>query len=130
MANKPVSKHQRESYDRLLATHPQVERKGKNMLYTSVNGHMFTVFSSRAQLGIRLPKALPTPLVAGATSRTHRPGLPSDPLSASTEDHCAAQGKVVLEHQLHHVSRVHVDHRCHIGHTADQVDQNLDVIAG
>ena len=56
MANKPVSKHQQEAYDRLLATHPQVERKGKNIPYTAVNGNMFTVFSDRAQLGIRLPK--------------------------------------------------------------------------
>ena len=55
MAKKPVSKDQQEAYDRLLATHAQVERKGKNMLYTSVNGHMFTVFSTGAQLGIRLP---------------------------------------------------------------------------
>ena len=52
------------------------------------------------------------------------------PLSASSEDHRAAQGKVVLDHQLHHVSRVHVDHRCQIGHPADQADQDLDVIAG
>lgn len=42
-------------YDRLLATHPGLERKGKNLLYTSVNGHMFTMFSTDAILGIRLP---------------------------------------------------------------------------
>ena len=57
MAKKTVSKEQVEAYDRLLATHAEVERKGKNMLYTSVNGHMFTVFSTEAKLGIRLPKA-------------------------------------------------------------------------
>ena len=57
MEKKPVSKIQIEAYDRLLATHPQTERKGKNLLYTSVNGHMFTVFSTDAKLGIRLPKA-------------------------------------------------------------------------
>jgi hypothetical protein len=57
VAKKTVSKEQMEAYDRLLATHAEVERKGKNMLYTSVNGHMFTVFSTEAQLGIRLPKA-------------------------------------------------------------------------
>jgi hypothetical protein len=44
------------AYDRLLATHPDIDRKGKNLLYTSVNGHMFTVFSTEAKLGIRLPK--------------------------------------------------------------------------
>jgi len=43
MDKKPVSEKQKEAYDRLLATHPDVERKGKNLLYTSVNGHMFTV---------------------------------------------------------------------------------------
>ena len=57
MDKKPVSKEQRDAYDRLLATHPEIERKGKNLLYTSVNGHMFTVFSTEAKLGIRLPKA-------------------------------------------------------------------------
>jgi hypothetical protein len=57
MAKKPVSKKQQEAYDRLLAIHPDIERKGKNLLYTSVNGHMFTVFSTNAKLGIRLPKA-------------------------------------------------------------------------
>jgi hypothetical protein len=56
MDKKPVSEKQKEAYDRLLATHPDVERKGKNLLYTSVNGHMFTVFSTNAKLGIRLPK--------------------------------------------------------------------------
>jgi hypothetical protein len=56
MDKTPVSQEQRDAYDRLLATHPEIERKGKNLLYTSVNGHMFTVFSTEAKLGIRLPK--------------------------------------------------------------------------
>lgn len=56
MEKKPVSKKKQDAYDRLLATHPDIERKGKNLLYTSVNGHMFTVFSTNAKLGIRLPK--------------------------------------------------------------------------
>ena len=51
---KPISDVQIELYDRLLATHPEIERKGKNLLYTSVNGHMFTMFSTHAKLGIRL----------------------------------------------------------------------------
>lgn len=50
----PVSDEKRELYDRLLATHPEIERKGKNLLYTSVNGHMFTMFSTGAELGLRL----------------------------------------------------------------------------
>ncbi|MFT4605645.1 MAG: hypothetical protein ACI9W4_002389 [Rhodothermales bacterium] len=57
MAKIPVSDVQKAAYDRLLATHPEIERKGKNLLYTSVNGHMSTVFSTDPQLGIRLPKA-------------------------------------------------------------------------
>lgn len=52
----PVSDEQRELYDRLLATHSEIERKGKNLLYTSVNGHMFTMFSTQAELGLRLSK--------------------------------------------------------------------------
>jgi len=51
----PVSEEQREHYERLLATHPGIEHKGRNLLYTSVNGHMFTMFSTDARLGIRLP---------------------------------------------------------------------------
>ncbi|MEZ4589089.1 MAG: hypothetical protein R2909_22170 [Gemmatimonadales bacterium] len=54
-AKKPVSERQKALYDRLLATHPAIERKGRNLLYTSVNGHMFTMFSTSAVLGIRLP---------------------------------------------------------------------------
>jgi hypothetical protein len=57
MAKTPPTQDQIEAYDRLLATHPDIERKGKNLLYTSVNGHMFTVFSTEAKLGIRLSKA-------------------------------------------------------------------------
>jgi hypothetical protein len=56
MTKKSVSPAQIEAYDRLIATHARIERKGKNLLYTSVNGHMFTVFSTDAKLGIRLSK--------------------------------------------------------------------------
>lgn len=52
----PVSDEKRQWFIDLIATHPEIEPKGKNMLYTSVNGHMFTVFSSSAMYGIRLPK--------------------------------------------------------------------------
>ena len=43
-------------YDKLLATRPEIERKGKKMLYTSANGHMFTYLSPEGVLGIRLAK--------------------------------------------------------------------------
>jgi hypothetical protein len=45
-----------ESYEKLIAAHPDVERKGKTMPYTSHNGHMFTLLSKSGSLGIRLPK--------------------------------------------------------------------------
>jgi hypothetical protein len=43
-------------YDRLIASHPDIERKGVTNPYTSVNGHMFTHLSKTGTLGIRLPK--------------------------------------------------------------------------
>jgi TfoX/Sxy family transcriptional regulator of competence genes len=43
-------------YDQLIATNPEIERKGKTNPYTSVNGHMFTHLSKTGSLGIRLPK--------------------------------------------------------------------------
>ncbi|MGD9093061.1 MAG: hypothetical protein PVF74_09435 [Anaerolineales bacterium] len=45
-----------EMYDRLIDTHPEIERKGVSMPYTSLNGHMFTYLSKTGSLGIRLPK--------------------------------------------------------------------------
>lgn len=56
MGKQPIPPEKIEAYDRLLATHAQIERKGKEVPYTSVNGHMFTVFSTDATLGIRLPE--------------------------------------------------------------------------
>ncbi len=56
MAKVSVTPAQEAAFERLIATHPEVEKKGKNLLYTSVNGHMFTVFSTEGFLGIRLPK--------------------------------------------------------------------------
>jgi hypothetical protein len=45
-----------ELYDQLIATNPEIERKGKTSPYTSHNGHMFTYLSKTGSLGIRLPK--------------------------------------------------------------------------
>lgn len=42
-------------YEKLVATNPEVERKGKTMPYTSVNGHMFSLLSKEGALGLRLP---------------------------------------------------------------------------
>jgi hypothetical protein len=42
-------------YDALLATNPQIERKGATMPYTSVNGNMFSFLTSDGTLALRLP---------------------------------------------------------------------------
>jgi TfoX/Sxy family transcriptional regulator of competence genes len=45
-----------ERYEELVATNPNVKRKGKTMPYTSVNGHMFSLLDKEGKLGLRLPK--------------------------------------------------------------------------
>ena len=42
-------------YENLVATNPKVQRKGATMPYTSVNGHMFSLFTKDAYLALRLP---------------------------------------------------------------------------
>lgn len=44
-------------YDKLIATIPEIERKGAGMPYTSFNGHMFTLLEESGTVGIRLGKA-------------------------------------------------------------------------
>ncbi|MEM7108816.1 MAG: hypothetical protein AAF519_11370 [Bacteroidota bacterium] len=46
----------KERYEELLARHPDVELKGKNLLYTSMNGHMYSQTNKDGQLGLRLSK--------------------------------------------------------------------------
>ena len=41
-------------YEKLVATNPEVERKGDTMPYTSLNGHMFSLFTKEAHLALRL----------------------------------------------------------------------------
>ncbi|MEM7029594.1 MAG: hypothetical protein AAF629_08515 [Chloroflexota bacterium] len=43
-------------YDQLVASHPDIVRKGKTSPYTSVNGHMFSYLSKTGTAAIRLPK--------------------------------------------------------------------------
>jgi len=43
-------------YDKLVATQPEVQRKGKSMPYTSVNTWMFSMVSKDGRVGMRLPK--------------------------------------------------------------------------
>jgi hypothetical protein len=43
------------AYDRLIATHEGIERKGAKIPYTSVNGHMFSYLAEPGSLALRLP---------------------------------------------------------------------------
>jgi len=43
-------------YDKLIATHPKIERKGAANAYTSLNGHMFTLLGKSGTLALRLPE--------------------------------------------------------------------------
>jgi hypothetical protein len=44
-------------FEKLVATLPDVERKGAGVPYTSHNGHMFTYLDAAGTLALRLPKA-------------------------------------------------------------------------
>lgn len=43
-------------YEKLIATNPEIERKGDANPYTSVNGNMFTLLHQSQSLAIRLPE--------------------------------------------------------------------------
>jgi TfoX/Sxy family transcriptional regulator of competence genes len=42
-------------YEKLVATNPNIERKGATVPYTSLNGHMFSYLSKEGKLALRLP---------------------------------------------------------------------------
>lgn len=42
-------------YDKLIATAPGVERQGATVLYTSLNGHMFSALHKDGTVALRLP---------------------------------------------------------------------------
>jgi hypothetical protein len=44
-----------ELYEKLVATNPDVERKGATVPYTTLNGHMFSYLSKEGKLALRLP---------------------------------------------------------------------------
>jgi TfoX/Sxy family transcriptional regulator of competence genes len=52
---QPVSE-QVAQYDALIASIPELERKGAVNPYTAVNGNMFTLLSQSQTLAIRLPE--------------------------------------------------------------------------
>jgi len=41
-------------YDKLIEANPNIDRKGKTMPYTSLNGHMFSFLSKEGEMGLRL----------------------------------------------------------------------------
>lgn len=45
-----------ELYEKVVATNPDVKRKGATMPYTSVNGHMFSLLTKEGTLALRLPE--------------------------------------------------------------------------
>jgi hypothetical protein len=44
-------------YDALLATSPEIQRKGATMPYTSINGNMFSLLTPEGIVALRLPAA-------------------------------------------------------------------------
>jgi TfoX/Sxy family transcriptional regulator of competence genes len=52
---KAAGNEQVAMYERLLATHPEIERKGDANPYTAINGNMFTLLHQSETLAIRLP---------------------------------------------------------------------------
>jgi hypothetical protein len=42
-------------YEKLIAAHSKAERKGATMPYTSLNGHMFSLFTKEGYVALRLP---------------------------------------------------------------------------
>ena len=45
-----------ELYEKLIATVPEIDRKGAVHPYTSLNGHIFTYLDQTGTPGVRLPK--------------------------------------------------------------------------
>ena len=45
-----------KAYVKLIESHPEAELKGANMLYTSMNGNMYSLVSKEGQIGLRLSK--------------------------------------------------------------------------
>jgi hypothetical protein len=55
-ATSRIKPEQLALYERLVATQPDVRRKGATVPYTSVNGHMFSFLSTPGTLALRLPR--------------------------------------------------------------------------
>lgn len=51
----PISPDVLDLYDQVIASQPDVQRKGATTPYTSVNGHMFSFLTQDGHLALRLP---------------------------------------------------------------------------
>ena len=51
-----MREEQLKIYDELVSKCPRFERKGKTMPYTSANGHMFSLFNTVGEIGMRFSK--------------------------------------------------------------------------
>ena len=51
-----VPEERLELCDNLLATNPDIKRKGGTMPYTSINGHMFSFLNQQGTMGLRFSK--------------------------------------------------------------------------
>jgi hypothetical protein len=54
MNKSDIPRDKFDLYEKLIATRPDIERKGAKVPYTSLNGHMFTFLSANGTLAIRL----------------------------------------------------------------------------
>ena len=54
--NSGISDETMALYEKLVATNPTLERKGKTTPYTSLNGLMFSFLAKEGGLALRLPK--------------------------------------------------------------------------
>jgi hypothetical protein len=53
----PIPAERLALYEKLLALHPEIERKGANNPYTALNGNMFSLLlSPEGRMALRLPK--------------------------------------------------------------------------
>jgi hypothetical protein len=66
----PISQDVLDLYDQLIATQPDMQRKGATMPYTSLNSHMFNFLTADGHLTLRLPAA-----ERGAFMATYHTGL-------------------------------------------------------
>jgi TfoX/Sxy family transcriptional regulator of competence genes len=53
----PAAANKIQLYEKLIATNPEIQRKGDANPYTAVNGNMFTLLHQSQVLAIRLPAA-------------------------------------------------------------------------